>query len=246
MIEPWCPVLEKELMEYGKLARHWSGTHSNNSFSLSVEIPRSVVGWQLARVHEGRHIKTHMAHYDWLQEYLYNLGVAHVFIYRDLRDVAVSQVHHIRGKGKHTNKSLYQAMGFDDALAAVIEGVSIYEGVLERWERYAPWLNDPNTLAVSFEDFKNRGFQMARAIVEHGYKKLGECLGIELKLTGAAFSRLYRDMVRAGGQTEKSDTFRSGRTGGWKEAFTDRHKDLFKSLDNGWLVKLGYEKDDNW
>jgi len=46
--------------------------------------------------------------------------------------------------------------------------------------------------------------------------------------------------------TSNSVTFRKGDVGGWRETFTEEHKDLFKKHDNGWLVKLGYEKDENW
>jgi hypothetical protein len=45
---------------------------------------------------------------------------------------------------------------------------------------------------------------------------------------------------------EKSRTFRSGKTGGWREHFTDEHKDLFKDVTGNLLVKLGYEKNNDW
>jgi len=174
MMGPWCPVVDKETDEWGSFAKQWSGTHMDNSFSFQTEMPRATIGWQLARVTQGRHIRTHMAHYDWIQEYLYNLGTSHVFIYRDLRDVAVSQTHHILERGKHPNKGMYRALGFDGALSAVIEGLDVYEGIIERWEMYAPWLNDTHTLSVSFEDFKRSRFVQARKIVQHGYDRIGE------------------------------------------------------------------------
>ena len=54
-------------------------------------------------------------------------------------------------------------------------------------------------------------------------------------------------MVEGSQNTDASPTFREGKTGGWREAFTDRHKRLFKESDaGGWLVRLGYEENDNW
>ena len=44
----------------------------------------------------------------------------------------------------------------------------------------------------------------------------------------------------------KSPTFRSGKTGEWKKHFTDEHKRIFKDVAEDLLVKLGYEKDENW
>jgi hypothetical protein len=47
-------------------------------------------------------------------------------------------------------------------------------------------------------------------------------------------------------QPKKSHTFRSGKTGGWREHFTDEHKKLFKDMTGDLLLKLDYEKDDDW
>jgi hypothetical protein len=47
-------------------------------------------------------------------------------------------------------------------------------------------------------------------------------------------------------QPKKSHTFRSGRTGSWKELFTDEHKKLFKDVAGDLVVQLGYEKNNDW
>ena len=44
----------------------------------------------------------------------------------------------------------------------------------------------------------------------------------------------------------KSPTFRSGKTGVWKKYFTDEHKKIFKDVAGDLLIKLGYEKDNDW
>jgi len=42
-------------------------------------------------------------------------------------------------------------------------------------------------------------------------------------------------------------TFRSGKVGSWKDAFTEKHKFLFKEQDKGgWLVKLGFADNSDW
>jgi len=45
---------------------------------------------------------------------------------------------------------------------------------------------------------------------------------------------------------KKSPTFRSGKTGEWKKYFTDEHKKIFKDAAGDLLVKLGYEKNNDW
>ena len=47
-------------------------------------------------------------------------------------------------------------------------------------------------------------------------------------------------------QPSKSHTFRSGKTGGWKGYFTEEHKKLFKDMAGDLLVRLGYEKNNDW
>jgi len=47
-------------------------------------------------------------------------------------------------------------------------------------------------------------------------------------------------------QPKKSHTFRSGKTGGWTQHFTDEHKELFKDVAGDLLVRLGYEPGNEW
>jgi len=41
-------------------------------------------------------------------------------------------------------------------------------------------------------------------------------------------------------------TFRKGKTETWKGEFTPDVVECFKDNDPGWLVKLGFEKDNSW
>jgi hypothetical protein len=47
-------------------------------------------------------------------------------------------------------------------------------------------------------------------------------------------------------QPKKSHTFRTGKTGGWREFFTAEHKKLFKDVAGDLVVRLGYEKTSDW
>jgi hypothetical protein len=47
-------------------------------------------------------------------------------------------------------------------------------------------------------------------------------------------------------QPKKSKTFRAGKTGEWKRYFKDEHKSLFKEVAGDLLVRLGYEKSNDW
>ena len=51
---------------------------------------------------------------------------------------------------------------------------------------------------------------------------------------------------RLPGQENPSHHYRKGVSGDWKNHFTEKHKKYFKENFNDLLIKLGYEKDDNW
>ena len=51
---------------------------------------------------------------------------------------------------------------------------------------------------------------------------------------------------REKGKVDVRSHYRSGRSGDWRDHFTDEHKALFKSLYPGLVPKLGYEKSDDW
>ncbi|MGH8914193.1 MAG: hypothetical protein ACRDZM_06725, partial [Acidimicrobiia bacterium] len=54
------------------------------------------------------------------------------------------------------------------------------------------------------------------------------------------------DRVVAKEGAEGRSHVRSGRTGEWREVFTDDHKSHFKEAGGDLLIRLGYETDDTW
>lgn len=133
-------------------------------------------------------------------------------------------------------------------LSAVIEGLPPWPGLFERWELYAPWLDEEWVCSVRFEDDRKEtaervlscGFERALEYAELGYDG-------PPKLEHGIFDAAVNEMVNASGWTQLSPTFREGKSGGWVEHFKEEHKDLFKKLDTeNWLVKLGYAENEDW
>ncbi len=165
------------------------------------------------------------------------------FIYRDPRDMLVSHVFFAtemhEGHGMHT---YYQSLpDFDARLKVAITGIN-QDGlhmvnVRQRYEGVFQWLAQPAALCLRFEDLiDNRAAtlnQMLDQIEKTGYN---------LPTPRAKALEILTEAI----QPKKSKTFRSGKTGGWRKHFTEAHKTLFKDLAGDLLVRLGYEKDNDW
>ena len=130
---------------------------------------------------------------------------------------------------------------FGERLKAAITGVDrdgLYMvSVRQRYEVVFRWLEQAHVMCIRFEDLINSRDQTLNAMLDEiestGYKiPTGRAKAMEI-LVGVI-------------QPKKSHTFRLGKTGGWKEHFTVEHKKLFKDVAGDLLVRLGYEKNNDW
>lgn len=182
-------------------------------------------------------------------QYLCRDGVAAFFIYRDPRDVVVSHVHYVTDvNAQHVHHHYYQEelKSFDERLSVSILGrpdladqdPSVpFPDIRTRFEPYLGWMDQPEVLSLRFEDFISGQQGVLERIFDH--------------VQGRGFPTTYKKMdavevLAAGIDPKRSPTFRSGRLGQWKEAFTEEHKKLFKEVAGDLLVRLSYEKDNDW
>ncbi len=209
--------------------------------------------YRLGRAQPGRFLKGHLGHDHDLANFMYHLGLVHIFIYRDLRDVAVSQVFHIldsqqRG-GKqlfgHPGKASYLTLGgFDEILTAVIGGHEKYPGILERWLEYFLWIDaagaQERVLCLRYEDIMEDPIITSMDIIQYMIRRLKETTGqapLNLPVMGIA-----EQMWESAQRTELSPTFREGRVGGWRRDFKPFHIAQFQALDTTQFIsRLDYE-----
>lgn len=234
----------------GLFRDHWVGTFRGHAWTADW-LPLRTITFRLSRLQAGRLVKGHLGWAHDLEQFLYLSGAALVFVYRDLRDVAVSQTHHILNpddhRYEHPDKAIYQEMSFDAALGAVIEGLGPYPGILERWALYAPWLGCEWVLQMPFERMREQPDLAAQQLLEYGLRRVSGAIGLEMRLDETEYAGLVELMVAAAAQRRLSPTFRKGQVGGWRDVFTEQHKASFKAHDaEGWLVRLGYESDKEW
>lgn len=227
----------------------WGVLH--NIWTLRWRDEQSMRGqfWKLARLEPGQYLRSHVPYREDVAAHIDNCGIAHVFICRDLRDVAVSLAHHVLDDdipdNRHTGKALYRLMdSFDDALLAIIEGVGPYAGIVARWQQYAPWLQQERVLCVRYEDVLEDRAAYARKILLYGLNRINDAFTMDWKIDPARFTKAVEAMVQQSTETQGSPTFRRGQPGEWRETFKPQHLDAFARCGgNEALEALGYEVD---
>ena len=183
---------------------------------------------------------------------------------RDLRDVAVSIVHHILktkewpGLGEPHKWAAFKNASFDEQLLYVIE--HDYEAVNETMVQFSlgriaqqavDYLDDPEVLVTRYESLVGPAgggsLEMQVSELERIMIHLGGSID-------AAFASLIANLLYGDGtdpfeglgfRTYHS-TFREGKIGQWRDVFKPEHKAAFKKRMGAALVALGYAADDEW
>lgn len=165
------------------------------------------------------------------------------FIYRDPRDLLVSQVYFATDMyDEHGMHEYYTSLpDFAARLKAAITGVdrggAKMVSVKQRYEGVFRWLEQPNVLCIRFEDLLDRRDKTLNAMLDQV-----ERTAYRIPMAREKSLSILADAIRP----RESRTFRSGKTGDWREHFTPEHKRLFKDVAGDLLVRLGYEPDNSW
>jgi hypothetical protein len=194
-------------------------------------VPRGVIGW---------------GYLDATKEnasFLSKAGRVNYFIYRDPRDMLISQVFFAtdmhEGHGMH---DFYKSLpDFGERLKVAITGIDRdglkMVSVKQRYDGVFQWLEQKNVMCIRFEDLINNRDITLNAMLDEVEKT-----GYKIPTPREQALSVLVEAI----QPKKSHTFRSGKTGGWKTYFTDEHKILFKDVAGNLLVELGYEENNDW
>jgi len=165
------------------------------------------------------------------------------FIYRDPRDVLVSQVYFATDMYEdHGMHAYYKSLpDFGARLKVAITGIDRdglkMVSVRQRYEGVLQWLEVKDVLCLRFEDFLDR-----RDAALDSMLNAVERTGYPIPTPRPDALRLLQGAI----QPSKSRTFRAGKAGGWREHFNSEHKRLFLDTAGDLLIRLGYEKGDAW
>ena len=170
-------------------------------------------------------------------------GRINFFIYRDPRDMLVSQVffatdmHEEHGMHDYYNSLPDFAARLNVAITGIDRDGLKMVSVKQRYEGVFQWLKQKNTMSIRFEDLINNRNATLMSMLDEV-----ESTGYKIPTPREKALSILVDAI----QPKKSHTFRSGKTGGWTQHFSEENKKLFKDVAGDLLVQLGYEKDNNW
>ncbi len=170
-------------------------------------------------------------------------GWAVFFIRRDPRDTLISGIFYaLEIHTGHILNEYYRTLpDMETRISAAIQGIP--EGKYQLadirtiYDRYLGWLEQPEVCDLRFEDLvESREAQLRRML---SYLETRGFLP-ELPMDEAV------GLLASQMSPRKSATFRRGKSGTWKEHFTDHNKAEFKAIAGDLLIRLGYEKDMEW
>jgi hypothetical protein len=194
----------------------------------------------------GEIVRAHLFYHPKYDVKLEELNFVHYFIYRDPRDTVVSASHFLRYMNRwHRMSGRFRSLPSDEegvllATLGLPKGEApdhFFPDVQKRFEAYAGWLDCPHVYAVRYEDLVNDSSRE---------KKLGEMIDFYAARTHQQIDReatLQRILTEI--SPKKSHTYRA-KKGNWRDAFTPRVTEAFKSVAGDLLIRLGYERDNNW
>jgi hypothetical protein len=215
-----------------------------SSFQFRERSPDNVSRF-IRRCAPGEVVRGHLFFHPQNASDLADRNFVHFFIYRDPRDVVVSEAHYLREMNRWHRLAPYfrRLPSIEEAIMLSISGFTPpipgveYPSIGERFARYAGWLQRDDCLAIRFEDLASESRPAAIRQMAEFYAR--HCAGgCDVEACVAAMT--------AGIAPQKSHTFRSGKKAGWQREFSAEHRQKFAAVAGDLLVELGYERDHAW
>ena len=238
-------LLDQILLGFSKVAPFSKRVHSfyaeYEGESGAKRTPEQALAW-LDSLRPGDVASAHLFARDEAVKRVCSPAFVPYFIFRDPRDVVVSHVFYVTDmEARHVHHDYYRSLpDFDARLKVSIlgrpdAGVE-FPDIAARFAPYLGWLDHDEVLAIHFEDLMNDRTSVLTRIMDHFLARA------PLPST----RQLILDSLESSINPKRSPTFRSGKTGEWKKHFEEEHKKIFKDVAGDLLVKLEYERDNDW
>ncbi|MBA54426.1 MAG: hypothetical protein CMK89_08230 [Pseudomonadales bacterium] len=180
----------------------------------------------------------HIFYHELYNESIKSTNALHLFIYRDPRDICISEAHYLSDMNRwhRLHRPFSSLTTLKDRVDLSIYGMPdrrelYYPSILERYERFLPWLDQPNVLPIKFEDLQTG---MLPAIVKTIFERYNEKTPNRLELETITEEAIARIMP------SESHTFRSGKIEQWRKHMCAEQLDYFNENCAHILDRLDY------
>lgn len=212
------------------------------------------IRWKLGSAPDNSIVRCHLMYSQKILDIFSEHHCKPLFIYRDLRDVAVSHARWVTKENRIFLHDIYQQQStFDQQLMSSIVGVPVgtpfgsnlsQPNIAQDFSRWHGWLQHPATLAIKFEDLvgergggsEDKRIHIVEQIMDH----------LQINISVDEIKSKFGSYTM---NPEESHTFKKGgkgSIGGWKKYFNDKHKTEFKKVAGNFLIELGYETSFDW
>jgi hypothetical protein len=168
-------------------------------------------------------------------------GVRYAVLFRDLRDVAVSNIFYVRNTPWHPEHPWYRGKSVQEGLAVFAERtLEDYANWVRSWQQNA----DPErSLILRYEEMLGDVEGCLRRLAG-----LFELDATDERIREIAEKNSFSRMSGGRNRGEASETafVRKGVAGDWRNHFTPALCDLYKQRIGRFLIEFGYEPDDSW
>jgi hypothetical protein len=180
---------------------------------------------------------------EW-SDMLKQLGIKHIFIIRDLRDIVISYTNFIVEKYPAHHLHVYMTKKLrtpKQRYLALIQGINElnYPNIHEWFTSFHGWMKDPNVHLVTFE-----GLMLSKESRNRALTGIANFLWAG-RIPPITIPQMVLRM-EANINPTKSVTFRTGKVGNWRKEFDPEVKLLFKQIAGQLLMETNYEQNYQW
>lgn len=190
------------------------------------EVSSKKINSRISGILPGEIVASHIHYSELYNKELERRNIFKLFIYRDLRDVTISEAHYLSKMNKWHKLSpeFSKLESMEDRIMLSLNGLPsdhpiYYPNVAERFRKYKGWLTSEKVLALRFEDVVSSDNEQFLSKIAEYYLKHRD----DEMMSGADLVNLFQDAI----DPKKSHTFRSGKKEQWKDIYTNEMLELY-------------------
>ncbi|RME28521.1 MAG: hypothetical protein D6800_03810 [Candidatus Zixiibacteriota bacterium] len=198
------------------------------------ERPFENIKSRLDHLHEGEVVGAHIRYDERTADFIRNMNLIHLFIFRDPRDVILSEEAYLMQMApwNRMHRILKKLPTREERLKSLIRGVpGIREDIGERVRTFIAWLDEADVIGIRYEDLQGPGRKSA-------IRRLSEEIVARVPSYGPP-DELTERMENAI-DPRRSHTFREGGTEKWRRELSAELLDQIQELAGDEIARLGY------